>query len=317
MSQTMTRRRTEIGIIRAGIALLLLLLTVPKAEAQEFIPLWPEGKMPNSKGLELEHLEDNERITQIEEPGIYAFFTSTEENSGSAVLVLPSGGYWKLVYQKGGIQLAKWLNSIGINAFVLLYRLPTSPDLLERHWGPLQDGQRAMKQIRALAVQHGIDSNRIGVMGASAGGHLSASLCTIDEDHAMIGDSLDSYAFAPDFQILISPVISFTSYVHEGSNRNLLGESPGEELVRLFSCDLNVEPGDPPCFLVHANNDRSVDPMHSINYYKALKSREVSASLHIFPFGGHNIMLRNNPGSANLWTSLCESWLKETGLLKE
>lgn len=308
--------RTKIDLFKAGTALLLLLAAL-ELQAQEFIPLWPEGSLPNSKGLELEHVEERERITQVKVPGIYAFYTSKEENSGSAVLVLPSGGYWKLTYQIGGFQLAKWLNSIGINAFVLLYRLPTSPDLLERHWGPLQDGQRAMKQIRALALQHGIESNKIGVMGASAGGHLVASLCTIDEDHALIGDSLDVFAYRPDFQVLVSPVISFSSYVHQGSKETLLGETPPDDLINLFSCEQHVERGDPPCFLVHANNDQSVDPMNSVLYYQALKNQEVPASLHIFPSGGHGIALRNNPGSTNLWTTLCESWLKETGLLKE
>lgn len=303
-------------IFRILIIAQLLLLAVP-ATAQKFIPLWPEGKMPNSLGMELEHQEENERITQVEEPGIYAFYTSKEENSGSTVLVIPSGGYWKLTYQKGGMQMAKWLNSIGINAFVLIYRLPTSPDLKERHFGPLQDGQRAMKLIRSFAAQNGLDSNKIGVMGASAGGHLAASLSTIDQDHALIGDSLDQYAFTPNFQILISPVISFTSYVHEGSKESLLGDSPGEDLINLFSCELHVEQDDPPCFLVHADNDGSVNTMNSINYYTALKSKEVPASLHIFPYGGHNINLRNNPGSANQWTSLCEAWLKESGLLGE
>lgn len=294
---------------------LFLLFVTLGVKAQEFIPLWPEGKMPNSQGLKLDHEEERERITQVKEPGMYAFYTSMEENSGSAVLVLPSGGYWKLTYQIGGFQLAKWLNSIGINAFVLLYRLPTSPDLLERHWGPLQDGQRAMKLIRDLAAERRIDTDRIGVMGSSAGGHLAASLCTLDEDHALIGDALDSYAYTPDFQILVSPVISFSSFVHEGSKESLLGTSPPEDLVRLFSCELNVEPEDPPSFLVHANDDRSVDPMNSVLYYQALKNKKVPASLHIFPSGGHSIALRNNPGSSDLWTTICETWLEEIEIL--
>jgi acetyl esterase/lipase len=309
----MKRTYAKLG---TGVILGLALLTRGVA-AQEFIPLWPEGGMPNSRGLALEHREERQRITQVGLPGMYAFYTSMEENSGSAVLVLPSGGYWKLTYQIGGFQLAKWLNSIGINAYVLIYRLPTSPDLLERQWGPLQDGQRAMKLIRASAAGRGIDPERVGVMGTSAGGHLAASLCTLDEDHSRIGDSLDLIPFQPDFQILVSPVVSFTSHVHQGSKDALLGESPPEELVRLFSCEQNVEEGDPPCFLAHAHNDRSVPVMNSVMYYQALGEKGVQASLHIFPAGGHAIALTNNPGSTRLWTALCEAWLEENGLLKQ
>jgi acetyl esterase/lipase len=295
--------------------MLIFFLLIQIASAQEYIPLWPVGEMPNSKGLDLEHVEERERITQVREPGMYAFYTSAENNSGSAVLVLPPGGYRKLTYQIAGFQFARWLNSIGVNAYVLIYRLPTSPDLPEKAFGPLQDAQRAMKIIRSLADSRGIRKDHIGVMGASAGGHLAASLCTIDRDVSNIGDPLDKERLNPDFQILISPVISMTTHCHEGSKKALLGESPSDELIRLFSCELNVDQDDPACFLVHANNDGSVNPMNSVMYYTSLKEAGVSASLHLFPSGGHSIALRNNPGSTNLWTGICESWLDEMGFL--
>lgn len=131
---------------------LLLISSCLNSYAQEYIPLWPEGKMPNSKNLKLEWLEENQRVSQVDIPGMYPFFTSRQENTGSAVLIFPPGGYQKLTYQIAGIQLAKWLNTLGVNAFVVMYRLPTSPDLIEKSHGPLMDAQRALKMVRAKAV---------------------------------------------------------------------------------------------------------------------------------------------------------------------
>lgn len=282
--------------------------------SQEFIPLWPQEKMPNSKGIEIKEVIINERILQVETPGMYAFFTSQEENNGSAVLICPSGGYHHLTYNIGGFQLAKWFNTIGMNAFVLIYRLPNSPDLIERHHAPLQDAQRAMRIIRANAVSWYIQTDKIGVMGASAGGHLATTLATHPEDVSSIGDSLDKYRYHPDFQILISPVITMGTYKHQGSLEYLLGENPPEQLIEKYSNELNVSSSTGPCFMVHAGNDKSVSPSNSVIYYEALLKHQVPASLHIFPEGGHSIALTGNPGSTQLWSTLCKAWLKEMGL---
>src|ERR1051325_4129537 len=140
----------------------------------EFIPLYPKGKMPNSKGLNLKDSIMNERIYRVGTPGMYAFFPSSAENKGAAVLICPGGGYERLAYVISGTQLAKWFNSIGISAFVLNYRLPNSPDLVQREIGPLQDAQRALKIIRKNAEKWGIKPDKIGVQGSSAGGHLAS-----------------------------------------------------------------------------------------------------------------------------------------------
>ncbi|MCB0637985.1 MAG: alpha/beta hydrolase, partial [Lewinella sp.] len=158
--------------------LLCLLGAVAQSQAQELILLWPAGEMPNSRGLERTDEEARQRITRVAEPGMYAFFTSQEEQKGSAVLICPPGGYGKLAYQIAGFQFAKWLNTLGIHAFVLIHRLPTEPDLITREQGPLQDAQRALKIIRSRAAEWAIDPDRIGVMGASAGGHLASTLGT-------------------------------------------------------------------------------------------------------------------------------------------
>ncbi|WP_205509142.1 alpha/beta hydrolase [Longitalea arenae] len=300
--------------------LVCLLITIalgsPVVQAQEFIPLWPAGKMPNSKGMRLNDSIYNERVYQVGTPGIYAFFPSVQENKQCAVLICPGGGYHHLSYQISGFQLAKWFNTMGISAFVLNYRLPISPDLVQRDKGPLQDAQRAIRVIRANAAKWNLLQNKIGILGVSAGGHLAAWVGNNTEDVAAIGDSLNAIAYRPDFTILVSPVITMGAYTHKGSRDNLLGPDPSKEQLAKFSMELQVQPNTPPCFLVHANDDKAVDPRNSIYFYQALLEKKVAASLHIFPQGGHNIALRNNPGSTQLWTGLCEAWLVEMGFLK-
>lgn len=295
---------------------LFLVFITASVFGQDYIPLWPEGKMPNSKGMKLEHIEECERVTQVNIPGMFAFFTSKEENTGASVLIFPPGGYQKLTYNIAGIQLAKWFNTFGVNAFVVMYRLPISPDLKNAAFGPLMDGQRAIKIVRDNAEKWGLDKNKIGVMGCSAGGGLAANLATIVEDYSQINDSLDSTAFNPNFQIIVSGAISMKKNAHKGSHDALLGKNTTSELETLFSGELNVSANTPPAFITCAANDPVINPLNSLQYYEVLLDSNVKSALHIFPQGGHSIALRNNPGSTELWTSLCEAWLKEMGFLK-
>lgn len=296
--------------------LLLVLFAFVRMQAQEYIPLWEKNKMPNSKGIIIKDSISNERVMQVGTPGIHAFFTSVQENKGAAVLIIPGGGYHHLSYNISGFQLAKWFNTIGINAFVLTHRLPISADVKEREKAPLQDAERAMRIIRKNAVKWKIDTNKIGVMGCSAGGHLAASLGTIKDDFAKIGDELDSYTFQPNFMILISPVIDMGKDGHKGSTENLLGAKPSEELIRKYSLQFQVSDYTPPTFMAHAFNDKVVSPKNSLLFYDALLTNKIPSSLHIFNQGGHAIALRNNPGSTNLWTGICEQWLTEINILK-
>lgn len=283
--------------------------------AQEFIPLWPKGKMPNSKGLAIKDSIVNERAYQIANPGMYAFFPSKDDNNGSAVVIFPGGGYSHITYNLGGFQLAKWFNVMGMSAFVVNYRLPNSPDLQQRELGPLQDAQRAIKIIRANAAKWHIQKDKIGVQGSSAGGHLAALSGTYTEDVSAIKDSLDTVSFHPDFMILVSPVIDMGQYAHKGSRQNFLGDYPSEELVERYSPQNNVSAATPPCFIADAFNDKTVPPQNSLLFYQALLNKNVSTSFHVFPQGGHAIGTNNNPGSTVLWMPLCEMWLKEMGFL--
>lgn len=295
---------------------LIVLFAFVRMQAQEYIPLWEKNKMPNSKGLVIKDSINNERVMQVGTPGIHAFFTSNQENKGAAVLIIPGGGYHHLSYNISGFQLAKWFNTIGINAFVLTHRLPISVDIKEREKAPLQDAERAMRIIRKNAVSWKIDTNKIGVMGCSAGGHLAASLGTIKDDFAKAGDEFDSYIFQPNFMILISPVIDMGKDGHKGSTENLLGAKPSAELLKKYSLQFQVSDYTPPTFMVHAFNDKVVSPKNSLMFYDALLSNHILSSLHIFNQGGHAIALRNNPGSTNLWTDICEQWLTEINILK-
>ncbi|WP_080054347.1 alpha/beta hydrolase [Spirosoma aerolatum] len=300
---------------RTGLLLIVIFALPSLANAQTFMALWPTGKMPNSKGLVLTDSIANERVYRVGTPGFYVFLPSVQENKGAAVIICPGGGYERLAYMISGWQLAKWFNTLGISAFVLNYRLPTSPDLKQRELGPLQDAQRAMKVIRAHAAQWGIKPDKVGIMGTSAGGHLAAHLATATTDVSTINDSINRQAFRPDFTILISPVITMGQYAHAGSRKNLLGPNPSAELLKTYSLENAVTSATPPCFLVHAFNDTGVDQRNSLLFYQALVDRKIQSSLHIFPQGAHAIALRNNPGSTQAWVSLCESWLLEMGII--
>lgn len=292
------------------IGLLLLVFSV-SSKAQEFIPLWTGTAMPNSKGMKLTDSIANERVFRVGTPGMYAFFPSQSENKRAAVVICPGGGYERLAYVISGLQLAKWFNTIGISAFVLNYRLPNSPDLKDRSNGPLCDAQRALKFIRANAAQWNIDTNKIGIQGSSAGGHLAAFTSVAKADVSHVKDSVDHHSYLPNFMILVSPVIDMGAYAHGGSRKNLLGEKPDAASIKNYSPQLLVGDSTCPAFIVHAFDDKVVNPKNSLLFYEALLQHKVPSTLHIFPAGGHAIALRNNPGSTNLWTSLCEEWLKE------
>ena len=296
---------------------LCIVCLITTVEAQEFIPLWEKGKMPNSRGLNLPDSIANERIYRVGTPGLYLFETSQAENKGTAVIIVPGGGYARLAYQISGFQLAKWFNTMGITAFVLQHRLPQSPDVETCYKAPLQDIQRAVRYIRVHADRWGIEPQKIGVMGSSAGAHLSACAATLSDDWSQVGDTLDGISFRPDFAILVSPVVSMDEIAHKGSRQNLWGKYDTPELREKFSCDKQVSSTTPPMFIVHAMNDPAVSCLNSLRLFEALKRNDIKgSSLHIFPTGEHSIALRNNPGSTDEWTNLAEQWLIETGFIR-
>jgi acetyl esterase/lipase len=295
----------------------LLAFCVGTATAQEFLPLYPSGKIPNSKGTKPKDSIANERIFRVATPGMYCYFPSKQENKGAAVIICPGGGYERLAYVISGTQLAKWFNTMGITAFVLNYRLPNDPDLVERKVAPLQDAQRAIKVVRANASKWGIKSNKIGIQGSSAGGHLASWAGTTANDISKLGDTLDSVSAKPNFMILVSPVIDMGKYAHKGSKKNLLGEQTTAALEASYSTHLLVDKNTPYCFIADAFNDQAVDPHNSLLFFQALLENKIPSSLHVFPQGAHSIALRNNPGSTELWTALCEKWMVEMDIISQ
>jgi acetyl esterase/lipase len=279
--------------------------------AQEKIVVWPKGQMPNSKGLKLNIEEKKEgTITQNPETELFAFLPPKADRKKMAVIIIPGGGYYKLTYNEGGFQIAKWLNTLGISAFVLNYRLPTSPDLIRREIAPLQDIQASIKYIRKNAEQYGISTDQVGVIGTSAGGHLAATVSNISTDYTELKGDWESISTIPNFAILISPVIDLGEFAHVDSRKSLLGEDASQEKISEYSMQNRVTEKTPPTILFHAQNDKTVPVMNSILYYKAMTKNKVKGSLFIFPEGEHRIGITNKSELTDNWKKLCSDWLK-------
>ena len=293
------------------IFLFLIIILFNEISAQQKISVWQKGEMPNSKGLKLNNIEEKEgRITQIQEAELFAFLPAKEERKPMAIIVIPGGGYRHLTYDLGGYSYAKWLNTLGISAFVLNYRLPTSPDLKQRELGPLQDIQAAIKLIRKNAAQYGISPNQIGVLGTSAGGHLAAMVSNISTDYTELKGDWSTISTVPNFAILVSPVIDLGEFAHKGSRVNLLGENASQEKIAEYSMQNRVTEKTPPTILFHAQNDNAVPVINSILYYEAMIKNKVKGAMFIFPEGEHNIGISNKTELTDNWKKICADWLR-------
>ena len=292
------------------LGLILLIVLTNSLSAQEKITLWPKGQMPNSKGLQLKTEEKDNRITQIKETELFAFFPPKEDRKPMSVIIIPGGGYYKLTYDLNGFQIAKWFNTLGITAFVLNYRLPTSPDLIQREIAPLQDVQMAIKYIRKNASEFGISPDQVGVIGTSAGGHLATSVSNISTDYTEMKGDWANILTIPNFAILVSPVIDLGEFAHVGSRNSLLGENASQEKIKEYSMQNRVTEKTPPTLLVHAQNDKGVSAMNSILYYQAMTKNNVKGALFIFPEGEHKIGITNRTELTDNWKKLCSDWLK-------
>ncbi|MFT5385080.1 MAG: acetyl esterase/lipase [Saprospiraceae bacterium] len=225
--------------------------------------------------------------------------------------MFPGGGYSILAYDWEGIDIAKWLNSKGIAAFVVKNRLPDDASSKVGHLSPFLDARRAMRLVRFHAKEFNIDINKIGVMGFSAGGHLAATLTThYDEDIPSIQDSIALVDGRPDFSILVYPVITMQfPYTHEGSRVALLGGNPTAELVELYSNETQVIPNTPPTILIHASDDTAVPVQNSLLFYEALIRNGVAAEMHIYPSGGHGFSLAVGDHYLRTWTDRVVAWM--------
>ncbi len=287
------------------------------AEIPDVIPLWP-GAAPGSEQLTIaERITERstdpakpDRIfTQIVTPSLSVH--RPEKPNGIAVIVAPGGGYQRIVIDKEGPDTSAWLNRLGITAFVLKYRLPGEGHENAKDVA-LQDAQRAMRVIRAHAAEWGLDPARIGFLGYSAGGHLSASLeFFFDRKIYPPIDAADQLSARPDFSVL--------GYAPAGARGPRPASLAGLTPRQLFDWDYKIEatPGVkyPPTFILQADDDPTVNPQNAATIYLALKQNGTPVEMHVFRRGGHGFGIRDAKGPVTHWPDLCAEWMKEIGVL--
>ena len=259
------------------------------------VPLWPNGA-PGALGND-----------DVDKPTLTVFLPVKNQSSSTGVIICPGGSYRALASNHEGRQVANYLNSLGIAAFVLKYRLGP------RYHHPIElgDAQRAIRMVRAKAAEYGVSPQHVGIMGFSAGGHLASTAEThFDDGNPADPDPIQRVSSRPDFAILGYPVISMTSeYTHKGSRQNLLGDNPDPKLAQLLSNELQVTAQTPPTFIFHTTEDKTVPVENSVMFYLALRKAGVPAEMHIFEHGPHGVGLALKDPVLSLWPVLLAHWL--------
>ena len=298
-------------LVTIAAALILPALPMPRVAAQQaplplqdgqIIPLWA-GAAPGALGT------DDSDI-----PVLTVFLPRNLTANTPAMIVCPGGGYVRLAANHEGRQVASFLNSLGMAAFVLRSRLGPR----YHHPVELGDVQRAIRLVRARSAAWTIDAARIGVMGFSAGGHLAMTASTMsDSGNSSAPDPIDRVSSRPDFAVLGYPVISMTEpWTHLGSKTALLGNTPDAALAAQLSGERAVTKDTPPTFLFHTNADTTVPPENSVQYYLALRRASIPAEMHIFEKGAHGVGLANDDEALSEWSTLLANWLRGRGILK-
>lgn len=266
------------------------------------VMLWPDGA-PGALGNSPE-----------DQPTITVYLPASNPTK-TGIIVVPGGGYSHLATVKEGFDIAAWLNQHGIAAFVLKYRLGPA----YHHPIELGDAQRALRMVRAQAETYGILPSHLGMMGFSAGGHLTATVGThFDAGNDAATDLIDRQNSRPDFLILAYPVITLKApYVHEGSLHSLLGETPDPAMVEALSNDQQVTDRTPPTFLYATTDDPVVPVMNSVLFYEALLRAKVPAEIHIFQHGAHGSGLGGTSSSLMQWPNLLYTWLQANGFAQK
>lgn len=270
----------------------------------EIVLLWPEGA-PGALG---------ERA--VDRPAITPYFAPPELATGAAMVILPGGGYCILAPHEGAAY-AECLNDMGVHAFVVDYRLASNG---YRHPRMHQDATRAIRTVRARAREWGVDPNRVGIMGSSAGGHLASTVLTHwDGGDPASPDPVEHQPSRPDLGVLCYPVITMREKTHGGSRASLLGENPPAELIEHLSSELQVRSQTPPCFLFHTFEDDGVSVVNSLMFANALASHGVPFELHVYEKGPHGIGLGGpvyDPSRLHPWVGELRRWLAERGFAR-
>jgi acetyl esterase/lipase len=279
-------------------------LAIATAQSTNSILLWP-SQAPGARGSEPKDV-----------PTLTPFLPEADKMSGAAMVVCPGGGYGHLAPHEGR-DYARWLNDHGVAAFVLKYRLGTDG---YRHPSMLEDAARAVRLVRARAVEWKLDPKRIGIIGSSAGGHLASTLVThFDAGDPNAADAIERQSSRPDLGVLCYPVITMGKFAHQGSKNNLLGTNASPELVQELSNELQVKKDTPPCFIWHTGSDKTVPVENALQFAEALRQAGVPFDLHVYEKGGHGIGLGSreyDPAKWHPWTRDCIFWLKAHEFVK-
>lgn len=286
--------------------LVLLLLTCRFINAQTAdstkIYLWSEGA-PLAQGT-----------SELDKPTITVYFPSKEKATGAAVLICPGGGYVSLALDHEGLQVAKWYNDLGVTAIVLRYRIGTWDHKKYAHPAPFLDVSRAMRLVRSKAKEWNLNSEKIGVMGFSAGGHLASCLGTMyDGGNSKAKDPIDRLTSKPNFMVLVYPVITFrTKHAFTFGRGVLLGDNASPSLVDSMSTETRVSTLTPPTFMMYTDED-DINSMNAVLFYAALKENRVPAELHIYERGAHGYGLYPKSDRFSDWPERLKNWLKNRG----
>ncbi|EPR67082.1 alpha/beta hydrolase [Cyclobacterium qasimii] len=298
------------------IALILFLIVSIHLEAQQVVDLYPNA-IPNSKPNSMieEVIEKNGQVSwlkNVSKPTLTIYHPDKEMATGAGVIICPGGGYSGESYLREGTQIAEAFVRKGIAAFILKYRLPSDSIMIDKSIGPLQDAQQAIKTVRQHASEWGLDAQKIGIIGFSAGGHLAATAGTHFNKSYIPND--EKISLKPDFMMLIYPVISMKDELaHLGSRQNLLGKDPSEEQILLFSNELQIDQNTPPTWLTHAGDDNVVTVENSIRFYQGLIRNNVPAEMHLYPKGNHGFVLSS---PAEEWMQPLFGWMNKSGIVK-
>lgn len=236
------------------------------------------------------------RLGNVSKPTLSVYPAPRRKDTGTTVLVVPGGGYHILALDLEGTEVCEWLNSIGVTAVLLKYRVPVRSGL-SRYGPPLQDAQRAMGLIRSRSAELGINPTRLGAVGFSAGGHLVAALCAAAERTYPMVDAADSLSGRPDFAIMIHPAY-------------LVVKEQGDTLAP----EVRVSTNSPPTFMAMTEDD-PVRVENAVQYFMALKQAGVPAELHAYPTGGHGYGLRRTEHYVTTWPDRAADWMRSRGLL--
>jgi len=296
--------------------LLILSLMTTFSPAAEWLPLWT-GRIPAaSASPPTESANKAGHLTDTAIPAYEVYLPATENRSGAAVVIFPGGGYSVLAIGHEGRDYAKWLNERGIAGIVVKYRVSGNDAAGFQFPAPLLDARRAIRITRFHAREWGLDSQKIGVMGSSAGGHLASMAGTLFDEKfpEETGDEIDKLPCRPDFQILVYPVIGMDqAWGHGGSKRRLLGENPDSALVARVASYHHITSKTPPCFLIHSADDNGVPVRNSLEYAASCAENKVPVACHVFNNGGHGYGLKGG-GDSTDWPNLLDDWLSRNNL---